>query len=97
MNDSLYYTQINEIEGEIASLKMTINRTLDKKRREKLAEEVKELEEQKKDLEKRQNKKNNSMDFKEKYKVETNNSEKKYTDEYFGPTGPNEYPGHEDI
>lgn len=46
MNDNNYFTTINEIEGEIASLKVTLKMTNDLKRKQELDRDIKNLEEQ---------------------------------------------------
>ena len=46
MDDNNYFTTINEIEGEIASLKITLKMTNDPKRRSELEKEIKNLEDQ---------------------------------------------------
>ena len=46
MNDNNYFTTINEIEGEIASLKVTLKMTNDPKRKQELDRDIKNLEEQ---------------------------------------------------
>lgn len=46
MNDNNYFTTINEIEGEIASLRLSLKMTNDLKRKEELKEDIKNLEEQ---------------------------------------------------
>ena len=46
MNDNNHLTIINEIEGEIASLRITLKMTSDPKRKKELEEDIKDLEEQ---------------------------------------------------
>ena len=101
MNDNLYNTQINEIEGEIASLKITLKNTTDKTRAKELEEEIKQLEEQLENLKKIF--KNSNAEFRNRYTTQRNNAkielsnENTTTDNYLGPTEPNSYQGHEDI
>ena len=99
MNDNLYNTQINEIEGEIASLKITLKNTTDKTRAKELEEEIKQLEEQLKNIKKNLTK---SYDgFRDRYKAQINDKivlpNGAPTDDYLGPTEPNSYQEHEDI
>lgn len=89
MND--YFTQINEIEGEIASLKITLKRTTDLTRAKEIEEEIKQLEKQLKDL-KNDVKKRDFNNFRNKYKskkkIEIPHDDDKVIDDFLGPTGP---------
>lgn len=102
MNDNLYNTQINEIEGEIASLKITLKNTTDKTRAKELEEEIKQLEEQLEDIKK--NFKKSYEGFRDRYKAQINDEivlpNGASTDDYFdylGPTGPSSNQEHEEI
>lgn len=99
MNDNLYNTQINEIEGEIASLRMVLKKTSDRTRAEELKEEIIQLENQLNEIKSNLRKKD-SNNFKNKYKKENNNvshsevndyGSLKCTDDFLGPTGPGTY------
>lgn len=104
MNDNLYNTQINEIEGEIASLRMVLKKTSDRTRAEELKEEIIQLENQLNEIKSNLRKKD-SNNFKNKYKKENNNvshseannnDSLKCTDDFLGPTGPSTYSDEDD-
>ena len=86
MNDNLYHTQIDEIDGEIASLKVALKRTSDEERRKEIEEDIKHLEEQRDSLIKGWNK-NGGKGFKDKYRVDSVQQLYCVTDEYHGPSG----------
>lgn len=99
MKDNLYNTQINEIEGEIASLKITLKNTTDRARAKELEEEIKQLEEQLENIKK--NLKKSYDGFRDRYKAQTNDKivlpNGTPTDGYLEPTEPISYQEHEDI
>ena len=89
MSDYIYNTQVTEIEGEIASLKITLKNTTDLIRAREIEEEIKQLEEQLKKLKEKIRKRDN--DFRNRYKVdniETSDGNDEIEEHYLGPTGP---------
>lgn len=97
MSDYLYNMQINEIEGEIASLKITLKNTADSIRAKEIEEEINQLDEQLKKI-KEKSRKKDFDNFRKKYKNPTKNKKLLYkeensraSDDYLGPTGYNEY------
>lgn len=100
MSDYLYNMRINEIEGEIASLKITLKNTADSIRAKEIEEEIEQLEEQLKQL-KNNFKRRDFSNFRKEYEIKTNKSSlhninnndnsTKCSDEYLGPTGPGDY------
>ena len=103
MNYNLYNTQINEIEGEMASLKITLKNTSDKTYAKELEEEIKQLEEQLENFKKnvKKNFKNSNDEFRSRYQINNNGmdllNENRTTDNYLGSTENNRYQEHEDI
>ena len=99
MNYNLYNTQINEIEGEMASLKITLKNTSDKTYAKELEEEIKQLEEQLENLKKIFT--NRNAEFKRRYQINNDRmdlpNKNTITDNYLGPTENNRYQEHEDI
>lgn len=98
MNDNQYFTQINEIDGEIASLKISLKKISDEVRRKEIEEEIKALEEQKERLKAIWQKKSRT-NFKDTYKVDisTCNTDNSKYDDFYGPTGDGVYQEHDDI
>ena len=89
MNENLYRTQIDEIDGEIASLKMALKRTSDRARSKEIKEDIKYLEEQREMLAKRWN---GNKEFRERYRSKKDLDKcLVYQDEsedgYLGPNG----------